>query len=127
DLAAARPRDCRRRLVIGRKNEAIERARLARRVDRMRDERLPCEQPRILAGDPLRSGARGDDAEDRHAADPGSRSSHWTSRPLAIPRFATRPITSSRRRAGMPVPGRFAHTSSAAILAPAGLSGLVTM
>src|SRR5262249_39420583 len=54
------------------------------------------------------------------------KSSQTMSRSFAMARAATRPTTSFNWRAGMPVPGRFAQTSSGVMVAPAAMSRIDT-
>src|SRR6185436_14513466 len=54
----------RNRELVGRQDEAIENPGLQRRFNRVGDERLARERLEVLSRNPLRSAARGDDAQD---------------------------------------------------------------
>ena len=75
-LAAARARNLGRQLVIGRKNQPIEHTRLARRIDRVRDERFTAEHPGVLPRNAFRARPCGDDSEYSHSTGPTRKSSH---------------------------------------------------
>src|SRR5712691_5587424 len=103
-------------------------AKTTARTDPRTDEKTLWQGRRSRARGPRSRAARGRRQRWARCASRGyrPRSSQAISRSFAMALLATRPTTSCSCRAGMPVPGRFAQTSSVRIVAPAAMSRIDT-